>query len=125
MNNKGKTETADPPLWKYNHIKAFSTSPKRATPSLRGGANDPKKKLPRLSLFSQKLQHSAWNAFFFFFFSPPLCEFTPFQRAHNSLLGQLYSRVGGKQHFGACSVSSLHVLLSAVKNHVGLNYIVL
>ncbi len=56
------------------------------------------------------------------FSTPPLCEFTTFQRAHNGLLGQHYSSVGGRRHFRACSVSSLHVPLLAVNNRVGLLY---
>lgn len=39
-NNKGKTESADAPLWKYNHIKAFSTSPKEQLLPSAVGQND-------------------------------------------------------------------------------------
>ncbi len=120
-NNKGKTENSTSTTLEIQPHQSLLLIPKRTTPSLSSGANGAEN-FHIYRKFLQKLQHSARHAFFP---PPPLCEFTPFQRARNGLLGQHYSRVGGKQHFGACSVSSLHVLLSAVKNRVGLNCTVL
>lgn len=117
MNNTGKTETADPTLWKHNHIKAFSThAPKEqrhpcmarqmiqeTTTCIRGSRK--KRKILTFGMES--------------FLPLPLCEFTAFQRAHNGLLGKHYSGVGGRQLFRACSVSSLHVPLLDVNNRIG------
>lgn len=108
------TETADPPLWKHNHIKAFSTSPQRAAPCLHSEANNP----GNCHIYRRFLQKTL--TFGTESFLPPLlCEFTAFQRAHNGLLGKHYNRVRGRRLFRWCGVSSLHVPLLDVNNCIG------
>lgn len=60
-NNEGKTETADPPRWKNNHIKAFSTSPKGMLIPSAVGQNKPETFTGshRNKKKKQKLEHSA------------------------------------------------------------------
>lgn len=107
-----KQKTADPPLWKHTHIKALSTSPKeQLLPSAET------QKLPHLSQVLTKNFNIRHGMLF------PLlpCANLPHFREHIIVSrGSATAESEGKQHFKACSVSSLHVPLSAVNNHVGL-----
>lgn len=76
-NNEGKTETADPPRWKNNHIKAFSTSPKGMLIPSAVGQNKPETFTG--SHRNKKKKTKTWTFGAAHGCPPPLCEFTAFR----------------------------------------------